>query len=135
MNDREPYEQRLQAIRACNYPLLKAFEQWLEQKGLTDETIITHVGNLHLFGEYLVYYEPLKRLDEAKAGDVWMFLADWFPRKALWASRSSVKAYCASFKKFFLWLGETGHASPEIVADVISTLKEERRAFLAAVTE
>jgi hypothetical protein len=41
----------------------------------------THLDNINFFTNYLVYYEPLKKLDEAKSGDVWMFLADWFPRK------------------------------------------------------
>ncbi len=34
----------------------------------------THVDNINFFTNYLVYYEPLKKLDEAKSGDVWMFL-------------------------------------------------------------
>jgi hypothetical protein len=38
-------------------------------------------------------------------------------------------------QEIFLWLGETGRVSPETVTDVVSTLKEERSAFLAAVTE
>jgi hypothetical protein len=82
-----------------------------------------------------VYYEPLKKLDEATGGDVWMFLADWFPRKALWASATSVKSYLASFKKFFRWMGETGRVSPETVADVLDTLKEDRGEFLARAAE
>jgi hypothetical protein len=64
-----------------------------------------------------------------------MFLTDWFPRKALWASVTSVKSYLASFKKFFQWMGETGRVSPETVADVLDTLKEGRVEFLEAVDE
>ena len=79
--------------------------------------------------------EPLKKLDEADNGDVRMFLVDWFPRKAMWASITSVKSNIASFKKFFWWLVETGRASPETVADVLNTLKEGREDFLEAVAE
>ena len=85
--------------------------------------------------EYLVYYEPLEKLDEADGSDVSMFLSDWFPRKALWSSVSSVKSYMASFKKFFQWMGETGRVSPETVDDVLFTLKEGRDEFLASVAE
>jgi site-specific recombinase XerD len=80
---------------------LNAFEAWLRQSELSEKTIRNHVSNIDFFTHYLVYYEPLKRLDEATEGDVWMFLTDWFPRKALWASVSSVTSYLASFKKFF----------------------------------
>jgi hypothetical protein len=44
----------------------------------------------------------------------------------LWASVANVKGYLASFKKFFTWMGETGLVSPQIVADVLDTLKFDR---------
>lgn len=51
-------------------------------------------------------------MSEADSGDVQMFLANWFPRKAMWASITSVKSNIASFKKFFQWMEETGRVSP-----------------------
>ncbi len=135
MSEAETYETRVQAIRAYNHSLLEGFGTWLEHKGLTSPTIITHLGNIYVFATYLVYNEPLKKLDEATESDVYWFLADWFPRKALWASVRSVQASCASLKKFFQWMGETSRVSPEVVAEVISTLKEERNVFLAQVAE
>ena len=135
MSDIEAYDARVQAIRAYNQPLLENFRAWLEQSGLAEKTVKTHVDNINFFTNYLVYYEPLKKLDEATSGDVWMFLANWFPRKALWASVPSVKSNIASFKKFFQWMGETGRVSPETVANVLTTLKERRDYFLKRVTE
>ncbi len=82
-----------------------------------------------------MYDYSLRRLDEATDSEVYWFLADWFPRKALWASVSSMTVYLATFKKFFKWMGETGRVSPQVVADVLCTLKEERRVFLRAVEE
>ena len=55
-------------------------------------------------------------------GAVYDFLEDWFPRKALWASVSSMRVYLASFKKFYKWMGATGLVSAETVEDVLSTL-------------
>jgi site-specific recombinase XerD len=135
MSETETYDARVQAIRAYNRPLLEDFGTWLDHKGFSEQTVITHLGNIYLFASYLVYYEPLKKLDEATESEVYWFLADWFPRKALWASVRSVQAYCASFKKFFQWMGETNRVSAETVAGVISTLKEERNLFLAQVAE
>ena len=129
------YDARVRAIRAYNQPLLDSFRDWLEQSGLAEKTIKNHVDNIDFFTNYLVYYDPLKKLDEADGSDVWMFLSDWFPRKALWSSATSVKSNIASFKKFFQWMGETGRVSPETVADVLDTLKEGRDEFLDAVAE
>jgi site-specific recombinase XerD len=133
--DAYDYDARVRAIRAYNQPILDSFRDWLEQSGLAEKTIKNHVDNIDFFTEYLVYYEPLEKLDEADGRDVWMFLSDWFPRKALWASVTSVKSYLGSFKKFFEWMGETGRVSPETVADVLNTLKEDRGEFLARAAE
>jgi len=132
----ETYEQRVQAIRQANQPLLEGFELWLRQAGLREQTVRAHVENLQLFEHYLLLYDSsLRRLDEATDSEVYWFLADWFPRKALWASVSSMTMDLATFKKFFTWMGEIGLVSPQVVAEVRSTLKEERRVFLRAVEE
>ena len=135
MSDVETYDVRVRVIRAYNQPILADFQAWLEQSGLSEKTVKNHVDNIDFFTKYLVYSFPLKKLDEADSGDVWMFLADWFPRKALWASATSVKSYCASFKKFFQWMEETGRISQETVAGVLDTLREDREAFLRRVAE
>lgn len=131
----DSYDTKVQAIRAYNRPLLDSFREWLEQSGFAEKTIKAHVENIDFFTEYLMYYESLKKLDEADSSDVWMFLSDWFPRKAMWASPSSVKSNIASFKKFFQWMGETGRVSPEIVVGVLAELKEGREQFLENVAE
>jgi site-specific recombinase XerD len=127
------YDREVEAIRTYNQPLLEAFQAWLEESGLSEKTVRSHVENIDFFTKYLVYYEPLNRLDQATDSDVFSFLSDWFPRKAMWASVSSVRSYLASFKKFFMWMGEAGHVSQETVAEVIEVLKEGREEFIDAV--
>ena len=132
----ETYEQRVQAIQGANQPILDGFEHALRQSGLSEHTIKAHVDNIQFFGRYLHWYGySLLRLDEATEGDVYDFLEDWFPRKALWASVSSMKVYLASFKKFYTWMGESGLVAPETVEDVRSTLKDSRNLFLRKVAE
>ncbi len=132
----ETYEQRVQAIQLANQPILDGFEHWLKQAGLSAHTIKAHVDNMRFFARYLLLYAySLRRLDEATEGNVYDFLEDWFPRKALWASVSSMKVYLASFKKFFKWMGETGLVAPQTVEDVLSTLKDSRNLFLRRVAE
>jgi site-specific recombinase XerD len=135
MSDLIDYDAQVDAIKEHNAPILASFHTSLEQAGLAKKTVKNHVENIDFFAEYLVYYEPLTRLDEADDGDVSLFLLDWFPRKALWASVSSTKSYLVSFKKFFQWMGATQRISPEVVDDVLTTLKEERQDFLDAVED
>ncbi len=132
----DTYEQRVRAIQLANQPILDGFEGWLKQAGWSEQTIQAHVDNIRFFARYLLLYAySLRRLDEATEGNVYDFLEDWFPRKAMWASVSSMKVYLASFKKFFTWMGETGLVSPETVEDVLSTLKDSRNRFLRKVAE
>ena len=132
----ETYEQRVQAIQLANQPILDGFETWLRQSGLSEPTIKEHVDNIRFFARYLLLYAySLRRLDEATEGDVYDFLEDWFPRKALWASVASMKVYLASFKKFFTWMGESGLVAPQTVEDVRATLKDSRNLFLRKVAE
>ncbi len=135
-NDAQTYEQRVQAIQLANQPILDGFEHWLKQAGLSEQTIKDHVDNMRLFSRYQLWYGySLRRLDEATEGDVYDFLEDWFPRKALWASVASMKVYLASFKKFFTWMGESGLVAPETVEDVRAMLKDSRNLFLRKVAE
>jgi Phage integrase, N-terminal SAM-like domain len=97
------YDAQVRAIRAYNQPILDDFRIWLEQSGLSEKTVKIQVDNINFFTNYLVYQEPLKKLNEAESADVWMFLANWFPHKAMWVSATSVKSNIASFKKFFQW--------------------------------
>ena len=132
----QTYEQRVQAIQCANEPILAGFERWLLQAGLSEQTTKAHVDNMRFFARYLLLYAySLRRLDEATEGNVYDFLEDWFPRKALWASVSSMQVYLASFKKFFTWMGETGLVAPQTVEDVRSTLKDSRSLFLRKVAE
>ena len=135
-NHADTYEQRVHAIQRANQPILDGFERSLKQAGLSEQTIKAHVDNMRFFARYLLLYAySLRRLNEATEGNVYDFLEDWFPRKALWASVSSMKVYLASFKKFFTWMGEVGLVAPETVEDVRSTLKDSRNLFLRKVTE
>ncbi len=132
----DTYEQRVHAIQRANQPILDGFEHALRQSGLSEQTIKDHVDNIRFFARYLLLYAySLRRLDEATEGNVYDFLEDWFPRKALWASVSSMKVYLASFKKFFKWMGESGLVAPQTVEDVLATLKDSRNLFLRKVAE
>ncbi|NJP12169.1 MAG: site-specific integrase [Leptolyngbyaceae cyanobacterium RU_5_1] len=127
------YDQQVEQIRLYNQPILDEFQAWLEKSNLSINTIRSHVQNIEFFAEYLFYYEPLRQLDEAEDGDVVDFLMNWFPRKALWASESSVKSYITSFRKFFRYMVESQRISADQEAEIRETLKEGKEEFLGAV--
>jgi site-specific recombinase XerD len=135
-DDAETSEQRVHTIQLANQPILDGFAHALRQSGLSEHTIKAHVDNIQFFGRYLLWYGySLRRLNEATEGNVYDFLEDWFPRKALWASVASMKLYLASFKKFFKWMEVTGLVSRQTVEDVLWTLKDSRNLFLRKVAE
>ena len=127
------YDQAVEKIRAYNQPILNEFQAWLESTKVTPKTVKTHRDNIEFFAEYLVHYEPLSKLDEADAEDVYSFLTDWFPRKALWASESHTQANMASFRKFFKFLRESRRVDDATEVEVRETLKEHKEEFLDAV--
>lgn len=127
------YDQEVEKIRAYNQPIIDEFQSWLENSGLAPKTVINHLDNIDFFSKYLVYYEPLIKLDESDGGDIYGFLRDWFPRKAMWASKASTRSNMASFRKFFRFLQESGRIDEEIENDVRDTLIEYRDEFLEAV--
>ena len=127
------YDQAVEKIRAYNQPILNEFQAWLESTKVTPKTVKTHRDNIEFFAEYLVHYEPLSKLDEADAEDVYSFLADWFPRKALWALESHTQANMASFRKFFKFLRESRRVDDATEVEVRETLKEHKEEFLDAV--
>jgi len=127
------YDQEVDKIRAYNQPILDEFQSWLQNTGVTPKTVKNHIENIKFFAEYLVYDEPLCKVDEADAGDVYSFLADWFPHKAMWASESSTKSYMGSFRKFFKFLRESSRVDDDTKIEVRDTLKEYKDEFLDAV--
>ena len=127
------YDQEVEKIRKYNQPILDEFQAWLEKSGLVRKTVKNHVENIDFFAEYLVYYEPLSKLDEADVSDVYSFLGNWFPRKAMWASESSMRSNMASFRKYFKFLRESRRVEKEVEDEVRETLKESKDEFLEAV--
>jgi len=115
-----------------NDKLLQEFREWLQAKGLTNKTVKKHVDNIDFYiNEYLTYYEvkrPEEDIYEIKA-----FLGDWFIRKAMWASKTAIKDYCAGFKKFYKFLEEKNmieHSDYQTMQEIIKESKSDWLAVL-----
>jgi hypothetical protein len=80
----------------------------LTEKGLASKTIKNHVDNVNFYlNDYLIRYEPICAVNGC-GEHVNAFLGDWFIRKTAWVSRSAIKEYAVSFKKFYAYMLEKG---------------------------
>ena len=61
MSDVETYDARVRAIRTYNQPILEDFRASLEQSGLAEKTVKTHISNINFFTNYLVYYGAVEK--------------------------------------------------------------------------
>lgn len=116
----DEYEKQIESIKEENRIILDRFEMYLRNKKLSKSTIDKHVGNVEFFiNDFLLYYEPIAAKDGSS--QVGCFLGDWFIRKAMWASVTSIKENIASIKKFYQFMCELD----EITKDDLSELNEE----------
>lgn len=130
MTNVNDFDDQVKRIRSHNEPILAGFRGSLTRSSLSAKTITNHVQNVEFFAEYLMNYEPVKTLEQTDSTDISSFLDDWFLRKAMWASVESVKAYLATFKKFFTWMRDADHMTSNAVADILETIKEDREDFI-----
>ena len=131
MDDYKQYEIECEKIRESNKKLLEDFANWLRKSNLADTTIRRHVENIDFYiNEYLLYEDAIE--PQAGVFSVSMFLGYWFIRKAMWASKTSIKSNAASLKKFYTYLTERGLVDKELVS-LKETIKEEMPEWLATL--
>lgn len=114
------FEKKVQAIRKDNKFILERFKTYLRDKKLSKATIDKHLGNIDFFiNDYLLYHQPTLAKEGSEV--VGCFLGNWFIRKAMWASVTSINENITSIKKFYQFMYEIG----EIEKDDLFELNEE----------
>lgn len=90
-----------------NHDYLILFQEDLENAGLKQKTIYNHLSNVDLFINDFLGYRMNVTMEEGVTmlGD---FLGDYFIRKCMWSSPSTVKTTAASLKKFYKSMAEHG---------------------------
>ncbi|RKT43541.1 recombinase [Thiocapsa rosea] len=132
MSDYQAYEDKCEIIRTENAILLTEFTAWLKASGLSEKVVKNHRLNIDFYiNDYLLYDDTLEAKDGA--GEVGMFLGDWFIRKAMWSNTSSIKENAASLKKFYAFMHEKGLVSADDLAELKQTVKEEMPDWLDTV--
>ena len=132
-DDFKEYEQACARISDENKTLLEGFKHWLV-KGLAEKTIKRHIENIGFYiNDYLLYYDAVPA---SKGADfVLTFFGDWFPRKALWASPTSVREMAASLKKFYSLMHEAGHIDADDLDELKESIKEGMPDWLEEVAD
>lgn len=117
-----------------NEKFIQEFKTWLKKQNLSTKTINKHISNMELYlNDYLPYYES-ETMEEGTSS-VYSFLGDWFIRKCMWSSRSSIKETASSIKKFYKCMNELGYIDKEKYELVVFTIKENMEEFLENLDE
>ena len=132
MEDYEKFEEDSKKIRCANEQLLKEFGAALKLSGLSEKTINGHLSNIEFYvNDYLLYDDATEAKDGVNA--VGMFLGYWFIKKAMWASRTSIKSNATSLNKFYTFMHEKGLIDTEDLIDMKQRIKEEMPEWLATL--
>lgn len=132
--DYEKYKKEVDLILEENKIYIKEFREWLEKKGLADKTIKNHVSNADFYiNDYLNYCEPTKMDEGCYLLD--RFLGDWFIRKCMWSTASSVKSNATSIKKFYECMLELGYIEKDGYDYIKDEIKESLKDWVYMVEE
>ena len=122
-------ERKLEKNKKRNEVYIQEFEFWLKEKDLVPKTIQKHIDNIELYlNDYLNYYEITKM--EEGIFEVYSFLNDWFIRKCLWASKSSIKENASTIKKFYQCMSEKGYVKVDDYKLLCEEIKDNMSEFL-----
>lgn len=123
-------EKQLKENTKRNEDYLKMFEKSLEEKQLTAKTIRKHVSNIDFYlNDYLTYYDEIIKMEDGTQYTR-SFLGDWFIRKAMWASKSSIKEMASSLKKFYEYMSALGFVKISDYQEMCYEIKDNMDRYL-----
>jgi len=129
MDSYEQYEQDCERIREENEQLLDDFEKWLSDKKLSPKTVANHRNNVDFYiNTFLLHEEATDASDGVYEID--LFLGFWFIKKAMWASKSSIKSNATSIKKFYEFMLEKGKIDEEDYIELKEVIKNKMQEWL-----
>lgn len=130
--DYHSHEEACREIRRENDALLEEWVAWLRAKGLSDQTVAKHTENINFYVNHFLLYEDATRAAEG-AHQVGTFLGYWFIRKAMWATKASIRSNATSLKKFYQFMYERGAICREELTDMRVRIKEDLPEWLATL--
>jgi len=129
MDSYEQYEKDCERIRKDNEKILSEFEKWLSDKDLSKKTIANHCNNVDFYiNEFLLYEEAIEASDGIY--EIGYFLGFWFIKKAMWASKSTIKGNATSIKKFYEFMLDKGKIDKEDYIELKEVIKNNMQEWL-----
>ncbi|MBT2732896.1 site-specific integrase [Carnobacterium sp. ISL-102] len=131
-------EKYIEASIKNNEKLLAAFKEYtIAVKGLSEKTVKRHIEQLDFYlNVYLAEYEQVTPINSGdSAGE---FLGDFFVRKDLSSSATSLKKNGSALKKLYQFLCEAGEISKTDLADInefIRTGLQEGEEYLSFTSD
>ena len=123
-------EKQLKENTKRNENYLKMFKKSLEEKQLTAKTIRKHVSNIDFYlNDYLTYYDEIIKMEDGMQ-HIGSFLGDWFIRKAMWASKASIKEMASSLKKFYEYMSALGFVKISDYQEMCYEIKDNMDLYL-----
>lgn len=114
---------------------ISEFAEWLMDSGISEKTILKHMNNVSLYLiDYLQYYLGSDKLVDGCAA-IDGFLGDWFIRKCIWSSKTTIKETAAGIKKFYKCMMEHGHVEKIDYRILCDEIKENMDYWLASFDE
>ncbi len=133
MTNYDQYETDCEIQRGLNKQVLDQFKDWLQAKKLSEKTIKNHLSNVDFFiNEYLLYESPVTPPEEG-LNDISLYLGYWFIKKAMWASKASLKSNAASLTKFYTHFLEKGLITEHDLRVLKMTIKDEMPDWIVEV--
>ena len=132
MDSYEQYEKDCERIRKDNEKILSEFEKWLSDKDLSKKTIANHCNNVDFYiNEFLLYEEAIEASDGIY--EIGYFLGFWFIKKAMWASKSTIKGNATSIKKFYEFMLAKGKIDKEDYLELKEVIKNNMQEWLDTI--
>lgn len=119
----EEYEIKSQKIREENNKYLNMFQVDLQEKGVSDRTVCSHLSNVDFYiNDFLIYGKPLSIKEGCACVDE--YLGDFFIRKCMWSTPPTIKSSAASLKRFYKCMMDHNEIDKEDYKKLCVTIKE-----------
>lgn len=130
----ENYEKQRKLNEKRNQKYLNDFKKYLKNQKLSEKTINKHVDNVKFYlNQYLTYYDIIKMEDGIE--EIGSYLGDWFIRKCLWSSKSTIKENAASIKKFYKCMSELNYITKEDYESLCWIIKDNMEIWLESMDD
>lgn len=99
-------------------------EDLLNNAALKEKTINRHYGNVGFYiNTYLLKDEPLEMICGTDSSYIDDFFGNFFIRKCMWSTPTSIKTTAASIKKFYKSMLQRGHIDKSNYNELMETIK------------